>query len=576
MKKRTKLLALVISVLMVTALLAGCSRGRSNEKKDRVSQSETEPTGTEKKSVEKDPNVNAPGVFPIVKEPIKLKFFITISDQYILEGNEWFDYIKDLANIEIEVDNATGNSGQQKINLLLASQSNLPDVFLTFNNNISDEQLALYGSQGVFVNLNEYSDLTPNLNKIKKDDPKLIQAITMDDGGVYSLLNINPSTHVQYAQRMWVNKTWLDKLGMKLPETIDEFYDMLKAFKSNDCNGNGESDEIPLAAFKTGVGFKTDLAGFLMNPFVPATDLNSLYTYNDNGTIKTAILQDGYKEGVRFLQKLYREKLLDEEIFTLTPAQIKTLTGNPTGNRVGAIQSGAISPFANIAVPGARDEFVALSPLKGSDGVRRTPYFKPYPQTRYTITTNCENIEAAVRLGDLFLTDPFSGNEKDLETYLNLQYGPNGWDPINDPNKKSIYGKEAKYAWTFTYGEPTKLNIGNLPNNYATDDIKSIQYDADSDSFSQEKILYDAAVNIMKPYAVDITVPPVLIPSEKTTDFAEYYQLSKDYYVQKMAEFIMGEKDIDKDWDKFISEIKSLGLKKYVQIIQEAYDARYK
>ncbi len=71
--------------------------------------------------------------------------------------------------------------------------------------------------------------------------------ITAPDGNIYALPQVNECYHCMYQQRMWIYKPWLDKLGLKMPTTTDEFYEVLKAFKTKDPNGNGKADEIPLS-----------------------------------------------------------------------------------------------------------------------------------------------------------------------------------------------------------------------------------------------------------------------------------------------------------------------------------------
>jgi len=66
--------------------------------------------------------------------------------------------------------------------------------------------------------------------------------------------------------KMWLYKPWVDKLGLEWPETTEDFYNVLKAFKEQDPNGNGKADEVPLLGATT--SWRTDPFGFLMNSFV--------------------------------------------------------------------------------------------------------------------------------------------------------------------------------------------------------------------------------------------------------------------------------------------------------------------
>ena len=71
---------------------------------------------------------------------------------------------------------------------------------------------------------------------------------------------------------IWINKEWLDKLGLAVPTTTDELYNVLKAFKTQDPNGNGKADEIPLTGAPNKYVWNGNIDAFLMNAFI----------YNDN------------------------------------------------------------------------------------------------------------------------------------------------------------------------------------------------------------------------------------------------------------------------------------------------------
>lgn len=525
----------------------------------------------EESSTKGENNLTEPGTLPIVKESITLDFFATPGESYIIEDNEWFDFIKEETNINVNFETVISNNAQEKINLLLVSQTDLPDVFMTYGA-ISSEQLGIYGDQGLFVNVKDYMDKLPNLAAIEKNDPELIKSVTSPSGNLYSFITTNICTHCLFSQRAYINQAWLDNLGLDTPETLEDLYEVFVAFKENDANGNGDpNDEIPMAALSQ--GWRTDLLGYIMNPFTPVANPADGFLYLRDGEIVSSIYQPGFKDGLKFIAKLYEEGLLDVEAFTMNPSQMRTLTEDEDGNRVGFIQSGALGPFVTLSKDGARNDFQALEPVAGPGG-RQTPYWKPYPSNRYVVTSTCENIEAALRLADFMMVDPFDGNEEHLIRVLNNRYGPNGWKDAQ--GKTALFGDTAYYEWTFVFGEPTNLNIGNLPPVFQSRDLKSIQYsDAAASGFSQEAYLAEAAGRY-EPYGLDITIPPVVIAAEEAAEYADTTKVALDYIKQETAAFIIGDKDVDADWDKFIDELDALGFNRLIEIKQNAYDARYK
>src|SRR5690606_1913753 len=66
--------------------------------------------------------------------------------------------------------------------------------------------------------------------------PAVKGRITATDGQIYSLPSWNDCFHCCFAQKMWINQEWLDNMGLQMPTTTDEFYQVLKAFKEKDPN----------------------------------------------------------------------------------------------------------------------------------------------------------------------------------------------------------------------------------------------------------------------------------------------------------------------------------------------------
>src|SRR5699024_41996 len=129
--------------------------------------------------------------------------------------------------------------------------------------------------------------------------------ITQLDGNIYSLPVVNECYHCSVPNKFWINKTWLDNLGLEMPTTLDEFYDVLVAFRDQDANGNGDpNDEIPFAGdYKD--GWLTNGDRFIMNCFTyynldldttatSLADAFGLYLTED-GQVTVPFIADGFK-----------------------------------------------------------------------------------------------------------------------------------------------------------------------------------------------------------------------------------------------------------------------------------------
>lgn len=285
----------LIVFCMLFALLAGCgtqpSQGSQIETKDEVPASS-------------DGDAQA----LVSAKPITLKVMAP-NNAYQGPWEEYtvFQNLEKITNVHFEFDLASEGWNEKK-NLALAT-GDLPDIFL---DGISTTDEDTYGPQGVFIKINDYIDeYGPNIKTAYEKYPLLQKASTSIDGNIYAL-GMATYTMTQGAWKMKINKSWLDALNLKMPETVDDFYDTLVAFSKYDANGNGQADEIPM----TDQGFSR-MDGWLMSAFgetYGGGDGNLLSVKDGNLVfIRTT---EGYKEYLMFLRKLYQEKLLDNSFIT--------------------------------------------------------------------------------------------------------------------------------------------------------------------------------------------------------------------------------------------------------------------
>ena len=236
---------------------------------------------------------------------------------------------------------ADRNDAKTKFSLMVSSNSQLPDVL---NLNIGDMTAFDYASKGVFTALNDYyadPDLAPNIQNIAEADRDFIyKCLTLPDGNVYSLFNYGPSDWNAARYRVWINQTWLDKVGMSAPKTTEEYYQTLKAFLEKDANGNGKQDEIGIVGSKDGWGQQP--FAFLMNPFIYTDPTKSYINVDENGQLYAAYTRPEWREGLEYIYKLCQEGLLSPLSFTQDYTQLSALV-NVEGGVAGTIASGSTS-----------------------------------------------------------------------------------------------------------------------------------------------------------------------------------------------------------------------------------------
>ena len=521
--------------------------------------------------------VSAPGEFPIVEEPITLD--VLMLGHAIVEDfstNTFTQWYSERTGINLSFDIAPPNEMQEVLGLTIAS-GDLPDIIVGFT--VDPSTLALFGPQGLFLPLSGLIEEHGHfINEVFETSPQVRPLITSPDGEVYGLPQVNECYHCFYAQRAWINQDWLDNVGMAVPQTTDEFFDVLMAFKEQDANGNGDpNDEIPMAAATT--GWNTNLDGFLMNPFV-FTEFkgNNQFFQFEDGVVSTTVTTEGYREGLRYLNKLYAAGLFGEESFTQPAGQVKQQVEGGDASTIGVVLAGAHPVFSNIG--GNRwFRYVALPSLEGPTGMRQAP-FNPWGvgSGQCVINAQTEHAEAAFKWCDGLY---------DRETTLRSVFGVPQWEA-------EAAGEDGQWRWA-EEGEPAlgpefdsiwrRLStFGTLQNvhwaqrgpSYRPNHLRLGEVRRD-DAAGLEVVLYEQTKASYEPYARDIAdvLPPLAFTTAQAAEVTELRLAITDFVAQMTAEFVLGRQDLDAGWDNFVATAEALGVNRIAEIYQAAYDAQF-
>lgn len=505
-------------------------------------------------------SLSSKGEFPISKTPSSLNVMIRVNDNLKnIDTNTVTKWYENKTNVKINWTRVNSSDVNQKISLMLATQSDLPDVFL--NCILSSAQLVEYGGNGTIVPLNDLIEKQGSfVNRMFDYNKSIKEAIISPNGNIYSLPLFAETYHVTMPQKMWINKKWLDNLGLSIPETTEEFKNVLKAFKEKDPNRNGKKDEVPLA---TTNGWYANLDGFLMNPFIysdgPYT--NKMILENDN--VKPAYMQDGWREGLRYIKNLYDEGLIDKEAFISDATSIKMLTGNKDGNKLGAIPSGSMGQFVDVNTD-VKNEFIVLPPLKGPNGIRQTAYFPTNPVQGYAVITKaCKNPELAFKWID------------GIYSKTNEWFGAEGVDwKKPEVVEKGVLNMDIDFVLTPVNSEPANgWWYGVTPPFQSFEERNNMPK---LKVWNEEEVLFNATRQY-EPYKRKEELLPVINYTKDELIEIDKYKTSIDEFVKKStADFVLGAKNLDDYWGKYKSDLSSLNVEKIVEIIQTAYKRQYK
>ena len=200
-----------------------------------------------------DAFVNAPGTFPIVNGDCTLTIFIASDPDVIsYKENHLTKYLEELTGINLEFVTYSKQDAPTKLDLLVNSGSELPDIILA--EGIDRQRIATYADAGVLLPLDAYFDKETGLaksfwarcEKLGYDGQKLLNEVRNVDGHIYTGIKYNVKYSDIYPVRAWINQEWQDKLGLQMPKTAAELYEVLGAFRDGDPHGNGLKDEIPI------------------------------------------------------------------------------------------------------------------------------------------------------------------------------------------------------------------------------------------------------------------------------------------------------------------------------------------
>lgn len=530
-KRGNMLLACLVSV----ALLAGCSSGKTGD------------AGGGKAKDADEARVNQTG-FPIVNENITVKgfaakFFANADWNNI---RLWKDY-EQKTNIRVQWETVHTETLKEKRNLLLAG-NDYPEMF--YASAFSRSDLLKYGKQGAFIPLNDLIDkYAPNFKAVMEKYPIIAKGITMPDGNIYGLPTIyDPEFKSVLYGTPWVKQEWLDKLGLKQPETLDDFYAMLKAFKEKDPNGNGQKDEIAWGAVGT-AGIVNYLRGsFGLNNH--STSNINVDTDPETGKIRFIPTDERYKELLQFVNKLYKDGLLEQDIVSVKSTEV-----DAKGMQGLLGVSDSVDPVAIYNQKG----YVGLSVLKGPHGDRQyNAYGSPLGNIgMFVLTDKAKHPEAMMRWMDYFYSDEgiklFFMGWKD-ETYT------------EDANGNVDYTDEIK-------NNPKGLNLDQAvgqyliwPGGYYPGFVKQ-------KFFKGAEGLPTSVENAKKaePYVLpqDQVWPPFNFTQEEQSELTTI-QTDIETYVNEMRDkFITGNESFD-NWDQYVAALKKMGVDRYVAIYQSA------
>lgn len=559
MKKRTKKVwkrtaAMALAVAMAATTVTGCGSGKSSAKLNDGSFKEVDASTLE---------------FPL-KEKATLTGTISYPANTESEPNKRtiFKRLQEKTNVEIDWTAIQADQWSDKISLEMANTKNMTDFI--FSAGFSDNDLLKYAKQGVIIPLEEYIDAyMPNLQAVFEKYPEYRTMCTDTDGHIWALPWIeqlgNEKTAIQTIGNMsFINKKWLDFLNLKVPTTVDEFEQVLIAFRDHASEIQAEfgidGSIIPMSCI---VNDGDQDPSLIINGFGEgygdADKTRHIAVTNDKEVICSAT-QDGYKEGIEWLHKLYEEGLIDTESFT---QEWSTYVAKGKSGRYGVCFSWDVANIDNledwVPLPALTADTRNITPQNGS-------FTSGFDRGRCVVTAVAENPALVCAWLDQ-MYDPFQSPQNNWGTY-----GEDDDFDIFELSKNAEGGEMLKHA---PLGDASPVEVREAESVGGPLAVLNDYYDVYVTCSDDAQYRLDWIKEYYTPdMNLDYVYPNVFMNQEDTKKLSDLQTDIEKLINANKSDWIMNG-FTDDDWNQYLSELDGYGLEEYLQIFQKYLDDYY-
>ena len=479
-----------------------------------------------------------------------------------------FKRLQEKTNVEIEWTAIQGDQWGDKITLNMANPKTLTDFIFTAG--FGDSDLLKYADQGIIIPLEEYIDAyMPNLSAVFEKYPEYRTMSTDSEGHIWALPWIeqlgSEKTAIQTIDNMsFINKKWMDFLGLEMPTTVDEFEQVLIAFRDHaselQAEFNIDGSIIPMSCIVNDGGQDPCI---LINGFGEGygdADKGRHIAVTDDLKVICSATQQGFKDGIAWLHSLYEEGLIDPEAFT---QEWSTYVSKGKSGRYGVCFSWDVANIDNlqdwVPLPALTADTRNITPQNGS-------FTSGYDRGRCVVTAVAKNPALVCAWLDQ-MYDPFQSPQNNWGTYgedddfdiFELGENENGEEmlkhaPLGDASPVEVREAEA-------VGGPLAI-LDEYYGVYVTcpDDA---QYRLD-----WIKDYYTPDMNTKYVY------PNVFMSQEDTEELSNLQADIQKTINANKSDWIMNG-FTDADWDKYLKDLDAYGLQDYLAIFQKYLDAFY-
>lgn len=498
-----------------------------------------------------------PGAGALAKEatwisdkPVTLSIHMHFRDKFVWD-TEWpvAKELTRLTNVQLvgTANKSATNSADQFAALMESDR--FPDIVA---GDSLKEAFIQYGMEGVFIPLNRLIDQhAPNIRAFLKSHPDVEKAITAPDGNIYFIPYV-PDGRV--SRGYFIRQDWLDRLGLKQPQTVDELYAVLKAFRDKDPNGNGKRDEIPYFNGNPNEVFRlVTLWGARSTGSATPFDF-----YVENGRVHHPFVEPAFRDGIKQVARWYKEGLIDPDIFTRRSKAREQFFGSNVGGMTHDwfASTAGFNESLGKTIPGFK--LVPIAPPADSRGRR---WEEDARQTvrpdGWAITlANRKEVET-IKLFDFF----FSRTGRNL-----ANFGVEGvtWDMKNG---KAVFKDSVLHAKTPVNAQMWAIGA-QIPIGYWQDYDYERQW---TNAVAIQGIDMYSRGNYLIPQFSGVTMT-----KDERAVYDLYWKTLQDYMSEMAQSWVTGKKDVDQTWNAYMTTLKHNGFYEVMTVMQNAYQRQYR
>ncbi|MCR8631614.1 extracellular solute-binding protein [Paenibacillus radicis (ex Xue et al. 2023)] len=430
----------------------------------------------------------------------------------------------------------SATNSREVFNMMLAS-GKLPDIVGGLK--LDMNKAALDGALEPLDDLIEKH--APNIKKFLQTNKWAKAGSVASDGKLYFIPYIMEG---EASEGWYIRQDWLDKLGMKAPKTVDEYYQTLKAFREKDPNGNGKKDEVPY---------------FGRNNKEAITQLVPLFGVRPewhviNGKVQYGKYLPEYKDAMVNISKWYKEDLIDKEIYTRGAKAREVLLGDNVG---GATHdwfpsSATYNDTLKDKIQGFK--FVVMAPVADKNGKVWQEYSRMLLRDKgWGIASTSKNKVEVIKYFDFWFTP--EGRRLMNFGIEGVQYDMKDGKPIFKP--EVLNGKEPVNKQLWDIG--AQLDIG-----YQMDLSYETQW---TNPIANTGIKMYIDNKYFAPQFPSVSFTP---KEEKT--ISEKWPAIDTYIREMQQKWVMGAEAVEPNYDKYLKRLKEMGMDDIVKIYQDAYE----